>query len=52
MTAIEMRAVAEPFIRRRADPSPRERSRRRSSAAGTGNPYFTPIPPPRSARWK
>ena len=40
LTAIEMRAVAEPFIRRRAI---RHLEKRRVVvfAAGTGNPYFT-----------
>jgi uridylate kinase len=40
MTAIEMREVAEPFIKRRAD---RHLQRKRIVifAAGTGNPYFT-----------
>src|SRR5678815_673478 len=40
ITAIEMRAVAEPFIRRRAI---RHLEKRRVVifAAGTGNPYFT-----------
>jgi uridylate kinase len=40
MTAIDMRAVAEPFIRRRAV---RHLEKRRIVilAAGTGNPYFT-----------
>src|SRR5213595_3258574 len=40
VTAIEMRAVAEPFIRRRAI---RHLEKRRVVifAAGTGNPYFT-----------
>jgi uridylate kinase len=40
LTAIEMRAVAEPFIRRRAV---RHLEKRRVVvfAAGTGNPYFT-----------
>jgi uridylate kinase len=40
ITAIEMRAVAEPFIRRRAV---RHLEKRRVVifAAGTGNPYFT-----------
>ena len=39
-TAIEMRAVAEPFIRRRAVRH-REKGRVVIFAAGTGNPYFT-----------
>src|SRR5918993_2044850 len=38
--AIEMRAVAEPFIRRRAI-RPLEKGRVVVFAAGTGNPYFT-----------
>jgi uridylate kinase len=40
MTAIEMREVAEPYIKRRAD---RHLARKRIVifAAGTGNPYFT-----------
>ncbi len=40
MTAIEMREVAEPYIRRRAE---RHLSKRRVLifGAGTGNPYFT-----------
>jgi len=40
MTAIEMREVAEPFIKRRAD---RHLQRKRIVifAAGTGNPFFT-----------
>jgi uridylate kinase len=40
MTAIEMRAVAEPFIRRRALRHI-EKGRVVVFAAGTGNPYFT-----------
>jgi uridylate kinase len=40
MTAIEMREVAEPFIKRRADRH-LERKRIVIFAAGTGNPYFT-----------
>ncbi len=40
MTAIEMRAVAEPFIRRRAVRH-LEKGRVVVFAAGTGNPYFT-----------
>jgi uridylate kinase len=40
VTAIEMRAVAEPFIRRRAV-RPLEKGRVVVFAAGTGNPYFT-----------
>ena len=40
MTAIEMRAVAEPFIRRRAIRH-LEKGRVVVFAAGTGNPYFT-----------
>src|SRR5213083_3823794 len=39
-TAIEMRAVAEPFIRRRAVRH-MEKGRVVVLAAGTGNPYFT-----------
>src|SRR3990170_2170292 len=39
-TAIEMRAVAEPFIRRRAVRH-LEKGRVVVFAAGTGNPYFT-----------
>ena len=39
-TAIEMRAVAEPFIRRRAIRH-LEKGRVVIFAAGTGNPYFT-----------
>ena len=39
-TAIEMRAVAEPFIRRRAVRH-LEKGRVAVFAAGTGNPYFT-----------
>ena len=39
-TAIEMRAVAEPFIRRRAVRH-LEKGRVVVLAAGTGNPYFT-----------
>jgi uridylate kinase len=39
-TAIEMRAVAEPFIRRRALRH-MEKGRVLIFAAGTGNPYFT-----------
>jgi uridylate kinase len=39
-TAIEMRAVAEPFIRRRAIRH-LEKGRIVIFAAGTGNPYFT-----------
>src|SRR5690606_3112448 len=39
-TAIEMRAVAEPFIRRRALRH-LEKGRVLIFAAGTGNPYFT-----------
>ena len=40
MSAIEMRAVAEPYIRRRAIRH-LEKSRLIIVAAGTGNPYFT-----------
>jgi len=40
VTAIEMRAVAEPFIRRRAIRH-LEKGRVVVFAAGTGNPYFT-----------
>jgi len=40
LTAIEMRAVAEPFIRRRAVRH-LEKGRVVVFAAGTGNPYFT-----------
>jgi uridylate kinase len=40
VTAIEMRAVAEPFIRRRAVRH-MEKGRVVVFAAGTGNPYFT-----------
>jgi uridylate kinase len=40
VTAIEMRAVAEPFIRRRAVRH-LEKNRVVIFAAGTGNPYFT-----------
>jgi uridylate kinase len=40
MTAIEMRAIAEPFIRRRAERH-LEKGRVVIFAAGTGNPYFT-----------
>jgi uridylate kinase len=40
MTAIEMRSVAEPFIRRRAIRH-LEKGRVVVFAAGTGNPYFT-----------
>ena len=40
LTAIEMRAVAEPFIRRRAMRH-LEKGRVVVFAAGTGNPYFT-----------
>jgi uridylate kinase len=39
-TAIEMRSVAEPFIRRRAERH-LEKGRVVVFAAGTGNPYFT-----------
>ncbi len=40
-TAVEMRAVAEPYIRRRAIRH-LEKGRVVIFAAGTGNPYFTP----------
>jgi uridylate kinase len=40
LTAIEMRAIAEPFIRRRAIRH-LEKGRVAVFAAGTGNPYFT-----------
>jgi uridylate kinase len=40
MSAIEMRAVSEPFIRRRAIRH-LEKGRAVIFAAGTGNPYFT-----------
>jgi uridylate kinase len=40
LTAIEMRSVAEPFIRRRAERH-LEKGRAVVFAAGTGNPYFT-----------
>jgi len=39
-TAIEMRSIAEPFIRRRAERH-MEKGRVVVFAAGTGNPYFT-----------
>ncbi|HEX7927445.1 MAG TPA: UMP kinase [bacterium] len=40
MTAIEMRAIAEPYIKRRADRH-LQKGRVVIFAAGTGNPYFT-----------
>jgi len=40
MTAIEMREIAEPFIKRRAERH-LEKKRLVIFAAGTGNPYFT-----------
>jgi uridylate kinase len=40
MTAIAMNEVAEPYIRRRGHPPPRE-GPRRHLRGGTGNPYFT-----------
>ncbi len=40
MTALEIRQVAEPFVRRRADAHLR-RGRAVLLAAGTGNPFFT-----------
>src|SRR2546426_10237625 len=40
VTAIEMRSVAEPFIRRRAI-RPLEKARVVVFGAGTGNPYFS-----------
>ena len=40
MTALEIRQVAEPFVRRRAD-SHLRRGRAVLLAAGTGNPFFT-----------
>jgi uridylate kinase len=40
MTAIEMRQIAEPYIRRRAERH-LEKGRVVIFAAGTGNPYFT-----------
>jgi uridylate kinase len=62
VTAIEMRQVAEPFIRRRAIRH-LEKGRVVVFAAGTGNPYFTTdtaaalrameiTPPRRCARWR
>ena len=47
-SAIEMRSVAEPFIRRRAIRH-LEKGRVVIFAAGTGNPFFRPTPPPRCA---
>ena len=40
MTAIEMRSIAEPYIKRRADRH-LQKGRVVIFAAGTGNPYFT-----------
>ena len=40
MSAIDIRAVAEPYIKRRADRH-LEKSRVVIFAAGTGNPFFT-----------
>jgi len=48
MSAIEMRAVAEPYIRRRAIRH-LEKGRVVIFGAGTGNRSFPPIPPPRCA---
>ena len=44
MSAIEMRAVAEPYIRRRAIRH-LEKGRVVIFGAGTGNPFFSTIPP-------
>ena len=51
MTAIEMHQVAEPYIRRRAIRH-LEKGRIVIFAAGTSNPYFSPIPPPPCAPWR
>jgi len=51
MTAIEMRQLAEPYIRRRAIRH-LEKGRIVIFAAGTSNPYFPRIPRPRCGRSK
>ena len=50
MTAFEVRSVAEPFIRRRADPPPREGALRSSSPAAPGIRSSRRTRPPPSAR--
>ena len=51
VTAIEMREVAEPYVRRRAVRH-LEKGRIVLFAAGTGNPYFTTDTRLRCGRWK
>ena len=51
VTAIEMREVAEPFIRRRAIRH-LEKGRVVVFGAGTGNPYFQPILQRLFVQWK
>ena len=51
MSAIEMNQVSEPYIRRRAIRH-LEKGRVVIFAAGTGNPYFSTIPPHLCERWR
>ena len=51
VTAIEMRSVAEPFIRRRAIRH-LEKAASWSLAPAPAIPTSAPTPPPRSAQWK
>jgi len=51
LSAIEMRAIAEPYIRRRALRH-LEKGRVVIFAAGTGNPYFTTDTRRRCGRWR
>ena len=50
-TAIEMRAVAEPFIRRRAVATSKKAASS-SSPPAPAIPTSPPTPPPRCARWR
>lgn len=50
-SAIEMRSVAEPYIRRRAIRH-LEKNRVVIFGGGTGNPFSPPIPPRHCAPWK
>ena len=50
-SAIDMKEVAEPYIRRRAIRH-LEKDRIVIFAAGTGNPFFPPIPQPHYEPWR
>jgi uridylate kinase len=43
MTALEVRSIAEPYIRRRAKHGNLEKNRVIVFAGGTGNPYSSPL---------